>query len=357
MQKTYFFLIFCLCCSLQSRAGDFLATYKHLTTISVEDLQKRWKSKGLPEFLMPIHNGIEVYDIDYYTKWHDGSKIKASGLYLVPAGVKKAMPQVIYHHGTSVKKERNMGFNGEETLCYFFASDGYAVVMPDYIGLGRGEKRHLYQHADSEAQAAIDLLEAVNELNKTLNVSANGQLFLTGYSQGGHSAMATHIKLQKEYKGKYAVTASSPMSGAYMMTGPQSETMFRPYGQPHYLPYLLSSYQEAYHIIDGELDSIYRPPYNKRISVWYSGIYQHYQINDSLPKIPANMIKDEIVQEYKNNPNFPFRVRLGENNVHDWKPEAPVQLCYCKSDEEVNYKNSLIAHEAMTKKGAKHVRK
>ncbi|MFN0201037.1 MAG: hypothetical protein ACKVTZ_05925, partial [Bacteroidia bacterium] len=28
-----------------------------------------------------------------------------------------------------------------------------------------------------------------------------------------------------------------------------------------------------------------------------------------------------------------------------------------KSDEEVNYKNSLIAHEAMTKKGAKHVRK
>jgi len=64
--------------------------------------------------------------------------------------------------------------------------------MPDYIGLGKGDKFHLYQNSESEATASIDMLLAIQELNIEFGIKTNKQLFLTGYSQGGHACMATH---------------------------------------------------------------------------------------------------------------------------------------------------------------------
>ena len=59
------------------------------------------------------------------------------------------------------------------------------------------------------------MLIAMQELNKQLSVKTNEQLFLTGYSQGGHACMATQKKLEEEYTNQFTITASSPMSGAY----------------------------------------------------------------------------------------------------------------------------------------------
>lgn len=363
MNYRFFFttLLLLFAVNLGFATNTKLIGYKLLKHWTVEDLKKKWASHSDKlEILVPIQNEIDVYDVDYWTKWHDGSAIRASGLYIVPVNPKQTPAQLIYHHGTSVKKERGgVYFNGEETLCYFFAVDAYCVVMPDYIGLGRGEKRHLYQHAQSESQAAIDMLEATNEINEQLKVKTSGQLFLTGYSQGGHSAMATHKRLQEDFKGKYLVTASGPMSGAYDMTGAQVKYMFEPYTQPHYLPYLIYSYQEAYNIFPSPdiNKAIFRPPYDTIIPAAFDGRLQHHQINDILPKVPKDIFKDSLVEEFKHNPEFAFRKRLGENSNYDWKPETPVQMCFCKSDEEVSYKNAIVAYKKMRENGAKRVKK
>jgi hypothetical protein len=58
---------------------------------------------------------------------------------------------------------------------------------------------------------------------------------------------------------------------------------------------------------------------------------------------------------YLNNPDFPLRKILEENSLCHWKPENPVMLCYCPKDEQVNYKNSIVAEKGMKAKGAKHV--
>jgi hypothetical protein len=44
---------------------------------------------------------------------------------------------------------------------------------------------------------------------------------------------------------RFKVTATSPMSGAYDMTGEQEKYMFQKYPKPFYLPYLLTSYQDC----------------------------------------------------------------------------------------------------------------
>jgi hypothetical protein len=75
-----------------------------------------------------------------------------------------------------------------------------------------------------------------------------------------------------------------------------------------------------------------------------------------MPKIPKDIMKDSLVEVYVNNNNFAFKEKLRENNLTQWKPNAPMQLCYCKGDREVNYKNSLVAHYEMKNLGAKNVK-
>jgi hypothetical protein len=180
-------------------------------------------------------------------------------------------------------------------------------------------------------------------------------LFLTGYSQGGHATLATQKLIQDKYAGQFHVTASSPMSGAYDMAGAQSKVMFQPYSHPFYLPYLLRSYNEVYNTPGSDVNVVYRHPYDTLVPKLFDGKHNIGAINRQLPPIPGDMVLDSFAQAYKTNPDFPLRVELRENSLCDWKPEAPVQFCYCDSDEQVTPENALVAYSTMRSKGAKHI--
>ncbi len=362
MQKSIYAGLFISCLFFlftikQSVAQSKIVSSTLMASYTSAELKDTWKKNKVPEFIIPINHGVDVYDVIYMTEWHDGTPIKASGLYYVPIGATKPMATLIYHHGTRIEKGRNKKLGGENAICVAFATDGYAVLMPDYIGLGHGEKFHLYQHADSEAQASIDFLKASKLLNPKIGIETNDHLFLTGYSQGGHSAMATHKELEASYKIQFPVTASAPMSGAYDMSGVQSEVMFKPYDEPHYLPYLLKGYNEVYEIVPKEtFYEIFKPPYDTLIPKLFDGKHNRGQVNKALPKIPTEMVVDDMVKEYVENPQYKFTLALKENDLYNWKPEAPVQMCYCNADEQVTYKNALVAEKQMKALGAKNVK-
>jgi hypothetical protein len=207
--------------------------------------------------------------------------------------------------------------------------------------------------------AFIYMLKAVEELKPKWGIQTNGQIFLTGYSQGGHSSMAAHKYLEELNDPRFKVTASSPMSGAYDMTGEQAKYMFEVYPKPFYLPYLMISYQEAYKILETQdIYSAFRPPYDSIVKLFFDGerTRSFGELDRILPNIPANVISEPLLKQYINDDKFPFKVRLVENNLTDWKPVAPMQLCYCKGDREVNYKNAEVAYTRMTNLGAKNVR-
>ena len=185
-----------------------LVSYTKVSSLSKKELKESWKENGMPTIILNINNEFDLYELIYTTKWHDGTRIKASGLYFAPKNQKEEIPQLIYHHGTKIKIERTNEIYRETAICAGFAADGYAVIMPDYIGLGKGEKNHLYQHSDSESDAAIDMYFAVQKLNNRIALKTNKQLYLTGYSQGGHACLATHKKLQEDFP-EIAITASS----------------------------------------------------------------------------------------------------------------------------------------------------
>jgi pimeloyl-ACP methyl ester carboxylesterase len=335
--------------------GNKLISYSLWKTSSKEDLRKKLKDNKIPRALVRVKYAVNIYDIKYKTCWHDGTCIMASGLYFVPQEVKKPVPQLVYHHGTSFKPGRNINMAGEEYLSLGMAVDGYAVIFPDYIGLGHGDRFHLYQHAESEGQATADMLLAIRELNDTLGIKTSNQLFLTGYSQGGHAAMAAHRTLQEKYADEFTVTASSPMSGAYDMAGAQASMLFENYSHPYYLVYLLKTYNEVYNIVPN-LSSVYNAPYDSLINKMFDGEISSQEMNKLLPKTPKLMIKDSIVNLFINDPNFKLRKAFADNSLINWKPQAPVQLCYCTADEQVKAENSIIAYNNFKALGANNIK-
>lgn len=335
--------------------NSFLVSYEKKVTFSKEELKAKWKANKIKEFITPVRYSVDVYEIIYNTRWHDGSQITASGYYYVPVACDESLPMMVMNHGTQLNKEMSVSLSGLQVGCIAFSTDGYLAAFPHYIGLGEGEKTHLYQIAESEAFANIDMLRAIRELNKELAIQWNTELFITGYSQGGHATMATHKMIQEEYGTEFQVTASSPMSGAYDMTGVQAGVMFKKYDHQAYLPYLILSLQEQYQIWEGDIYDVFKEPYKSIIKEKVNGNSKLNDVSKLLPEIPADMILDELVAEFKNNPDFILTKMLEKNNNYDWKPESPMMLCYCKNDEQVTYKNAFVAHDAMIKNGADRI--
>ncbi len=341
-----------------STASAQLINYTKVDSFSTDRLDERWKRMGIPQVISRVRNAVDVYDITYCTTYGDSSCVMASGLYFVPIAPKKPAPLLIYNHGTTIRPQRKLGYNGEDQICLMFATDGYAVCEPDYVGLGYGERRHLYIHADSEANAGIDMMKAVKELDSIVGLKRDSMLFISGYSQGGHAAMAVHRKLQEQYAGKYTVTASSPMSGPYDLDGVQADVMFHEYTQPHYLPYLLLGYNEVYNIFDRNkfYDMVFKPPYDDIVLGVFNGKHSVGDINDTLPTVPKDMLSDSLIDLFVNDDEFIFKQLLRENSMDNWVPERPMQICYCLGDEEVVYTNALLAYEYMHARGAKNVK-
>ncbi|MDX2001158.1 MAG: hypothetical protein SFW35_01915 [Chitinophagales bacterium] len=327
----------------------YLVEYKLRYSYSVDSLKNFWKKKRIPSVITGVHNAVDMYEITYKGLWIDSSFIIAKGVLYVPK-LDKPMAEMVYCHGTRISLEQGYGIQDDEQLiCMMHATDGYVAMFPFYYGLGGGEKEHVYHDAWSESMSVIYMIKACRELLPQLGKQTTGQLFVTGYSQGGHASMATHKMLESGNFPEIQLTASSPMAGAYDLTGVQAKTMFEHYDRPHYLPYLLISYQYAYHVIPGDVYSVFKPPFDKDIPKYFAQprTVDYGYLDKILPKVPKDMISDSLVEVFRTDTNFVFTKMLKKNSLYNWVPKAPMQLCACKGDNEVLYQNTEVAYAYM----------
>src|SRR5262249_22824353 len=165
--------------------------------------------------------------IEYNTTGGAGEKTTASGALLVPTGgtgCSGPRPIVLYAHGTQTDKTADLADiqntnNAEGALiAAVFAAHGYIVVASNYAGYATSSlPYHPFLNGDQQSKDMIDALAAGRTAlphTQSSATSDNGKLFITGYSQGGYVAMATHKALQAA---GVTVTASAPMSGPYAL--------------------------------------------------------------------------------------------------------------------------------------------
>ena len=323
-----------------------------LTTSTIAFLLTAAGSSIQPQY------GVEVHKIVYETLDPLGARTQASGVLAVPQNPGKALPLASYQHGTLVldSEAPSASALGERVIGVAFATTGYATVVPDYLGLGDSPGLHPYHHARSEATVCVDLLRAARTWCTTNGVSLTGQLFLGGYSHGGHVTMALHRELEAFHTNEFTITACAPMAGAYDLSGTTLEDALsgRPMPNPYYFGLLLAAYQDVYHFTNSLAD-VLASPYDTTLPPLLTGTNSGSQINAAMPTVVTNAFKPEVVAALQNDPNYPLRVALRDNDLYRWTPQAPMRLYHCGADADVLFANSQVAYGSFTNRGATQV--
>ncbi|MEM9052162.1 MAG: alpha/beta fold hydrolase [Bacteroidota bacterium] len=315
------------------------------------------------DFPTPAIYPVDFYKITYTTTDTDGSQTVASGAVTIPVSNEvNSFPLTAYCHGTVLRRyDVPSAENFESNILVALSSAGYIGIAPDYLGLGDDEGVHPYVHAESQATATLDMIAATREFLDTVEEEDNGQVFITGYSQGGHAAMATLKYAQdNSLTDEIGLVAGAPLSGPYNMSGSQADLILSddPYSTPGYVIYLLVSYQSVYGNLYNELSDVIQEPYATDVAQYFDGEQDEDEmgvVNDLLPNNISDFMQDSVLTNFENNPSHPLRVALEANDVFDWAPEFPLRMYYCDGDEQVAFENSTSTTQIMIDNGAPDV--
>jgi len=257
--------------------------------------------------------GVDFYYEQYWTVDPVGAPATASGALMVPTGTAAqctgARPIVLYAHGTQTDKAFNIAdvsntANTEGALiAAVFAAQGYIVVATNYTGYDTSSlSYHPFLNGDQQSKDMIDSLTAARAAlphSFTPATTDSGQLFVTGYSEGGYVAMATVKALQAAGT---PPAASAPMSGPYALEALVDAVFYGNVniGSTVLSPLLTTSYQRAYGNIYQYTTDVYEPAYAPNIESLLPSImpvdtlFQQGKLpetalfNSTTPVIPGN---------------------------------------------------------------------
>jgi hypothetical protein len=348
-----------------------------------------------------------MYHIQYETVGGANEPTTASAVLMVPTGLGAnctgPRPILLYAHGTTTDRAFTMdNLQNTETLnlVAIFATKGYIVVAPNYAGFDTSTlDYHPYLIADQQSKDMIDALTAARTalpLASATLTQDNGQLFITGYSQGGYVAMATQRAMQAA---GMKVTAAAPMSGPYALAA-FVDAVF--YGEvngdaPVSSTLLLTAYQKAYGNIYNDPSEVFESQYasgidsllpttTPRSQLYAEGKLPEFALFSATPPAPAfaadtppstpadlaevfalgfgagnllqNSYRLSYLQDAQSNPDggwpvsttgipaatpgLPWRQALRVNDLRNWVPTAPVLLCGGDMDPLVFWLNTQL---------------
>ncbi|MBL4652680.1 MAG: T9SS type A sorting domain-containing protein [Flavobacteriales bacterium] len=363
MKKTFYALTLLLLINTLDANSQYLVNATQIATRTSSHVQSKlnfwtWNTSGM------TLNDVIIYKVVYNTVDAHGNPTIASGALHVPLiDSCTYFPLVSEQHGTVFDKTNVPSTNYQEEAGLIFSGNGYLVTMPDYLGMGDNPGIHPYHHWESQATASIDLIRASREfLIDSLQIQDNNQLFLTGYSQGGHATMSVHKYIQDNNLGsEFNIVASAPMAGAYSLSGAQYDLMFdadSSYYMTEFIPYLLASYQLVYGNIYNAYDEIYDPPYDSLINQYLNGNYSYTQWNNMMPKNFYDFFQDSVynnmLADVTRN-SHPINKAFRANDLYNWAPQKPLRMLYNGLDSMVSPQSSTLALDSMTALGAPNV--
>ena len=179
--------------------------------------------------------------------------------------------------------------------------------------------------------------------------------------------MALH-KLIEGGTSEYTVAAAAHMSGPYSISTAMREVVTKRLYNMDKSPDVVNislGLNEVYHFIpDNNISNFFRPEFIPAIQKFINEKIDLWELNAELSDIlmtnyggnfPKKLLLDEIVNRIINDENDVINSALKENDVFDWKPNAPTRLLYCKNDDQVSYTNSILAEAKMKVNGAPNV--
>lgn len=166
----------------------------HVAEYSREDVAR---SPFFPPTIGPATNGLSLFIIQYVSEGQRGVARAVTALLSLPSGGLRNLAIVAVGHAF-----QGMGpWCGpthapivSDPLAIPLVGRGYAVVAPDFAGVGVDNGMTSFLVGASEAAAMLDGVRALRKLRDPRFDAAQlgSDLFVVGHSQGGHAALFTH---------------------------------------------------------------------------------------------------------------------------------------------------------------------
>jgi hypothetical protein len=292
-----------------------------------------------------------------------------SGLLVLPKTAPKGL--LLYYHGTIRDREDAPSrYNGTnkypeaEYVTMAFASGGYAVIMPDGLGLGDSPGVHPYPDGEANARSGIDLIGPARKVAKRNGVTIGPHLFVAGYSEGGAVAMCTVRELERSRA--FTPQMAAPMSGPYDLSGTTVTSLLEGKQKPEDLAtklYLLSyaAYSASINLPNIDLKDYFAPSFATYIPYLFEKkigdmdlakklLIKALQLGaiNSVDKVLTKQFRDSIRWADATNP---ILAEMMQSNCYDWVPKTKMLLPYLKGDDVVVEANTLKTVDTMRLKG------
>ena len=355
----------------------------------MDDLNASYMLNVVKTYVDPNATNAFAYKaikITYKTTNMQGASVNASGLLVIPTptdaykaylasiGKTFSLSAVCDNHGTifldsdaPTNLEKTQHLNTLALLISGYA--GFVSILPDYLGYGdsKGET-HPYILKKS-AQASLDMIRASMRYMTDQNILFNGQLYLSGYSEGGYVTMALDKDIEENHSEEFKVMGVAPMAGPYDVEGLASFDLNASLKMvyPAFLAEIASSYSKAYDDININ-DLVVRPDVFENVDL-FGGDYDTVPIHVALgladvangdygfnTHFASELFLDSFIDNFHSDSNNPARIRFQQNSVYDWVPKAKINLIQCLDDEIIPFDLSTQkAYNTLKANGAQSV--
>ena len=334
--------------------GNLIGVPTEKGTLTIEQLDTITTDTGLRAMTGKAKCNVKVVQINYQTPGvQPGEMSNSSAALLIPDGddvsCQGPLPLIAFARGTKLDKvHTNANPNDPLTqlLMTFFASQGYAVVATDYLGYALSSyPYHPYIHADTEASAVIDSIRATRNVATPLGLKLNGKVMLSGYSQGGHAAMATQRAIERENTGEFNLVAAAHLAGPYHVSKALIDEVANPnLGIQYFTPFQITAWQKIYGNLYDKASDVFNSPYDSFIEtllpvVNYPADLEKLPAPTTSPAIAKDLVcKTAYMTDLATNPDNATAIAARKQDLLGWNPKAPTILCGGSGDPTVSFK-------------------
>lgn len=355
LKVTFLLLIFTACkkeATLSVSPGTLIET-NEVKTISRSECVQLVDSADISSV---AQYDVRLIEIVYATEY-DGKTIETSGMLFVPVG-KDTVHFVTYNHGTVVPLKlfkmdeatpslftgQSVGFGEIRNVGLTWASAGYTVFMPDYVGYNRTrDKEHPYIYYPELFKSIYHGDLAVKSYIQSQSAYYDNRMFLAGWSQGGGASLSAHRYFEQNYPGTFTIVASLNLSG--------------PYNFKRFIRSVFENKETAndkISIYSWALYSLNKFSELKRANDrFYSySVYDQVSAFNPPSTVPADIFNNFFIKQIVDGSDVAMNSVIERNSmINGWNPQGKIYLYHGDADDFVPYFNSEDCYEGLLQLG------
>ncbi|MBN2718082.1 MAG: hypothetical protein JXX14_19710 [Deltaproteobacteria bacterium] len=309
-----------------------------------------------------LTSAVSVFRMTYQTTYNN-TPVLASALVAIPAS-NGPLPVLAFQNGTNTVKAKAPTENYQDVAMQMVSASaafGYVIAVADYLGFGESAQLvHPYLCREATVTPLLDMLQGIVELDEdttdALQFSLSGDLFLLGYSQGGHATMSLHEQLERTPDFPLVLQGTAAGAGPYNIAAVNQYMVSQTeYPMPYFAPYTVLAYQSL-GFVTGDLNLFFNAPYAAAIPALFDGTKDADTINAGLTTDLSQLFTPAIYavaagETTADETALAMQNAFDTNSVPPFASTVPIRLSHGTADTYIPSSSTVAFQQAMIAAG------